>query len=49
MTCNVTIKSTGVVALRITSVEVTGANGDDFRAGNECVVSRLTQTRTRAA
>lgn len=35
-TCQVTIKSTGVAALDITGVEVTGANSDDFKAGDEC-------------
>jgi hypothetical protein len=41
VTCNVTIKSTGVVALHITGVEVTGANSDDFKAGDECVGQSL--------
>src|SRR5262249_19614035 len=36
VTCQVTIKSTGVVALDISNVEVTGANSDDFKAGNDC-------------
>jgi hypothetical protein len=37
VTCNVTIKSTGIAALRITGVEVAGTNGDDFTADDECV------------
>jgi hypothetical protein len=41
VTCNVTIKSTGVVALQITNVEVTGANSGDFRAGDECTGQSL--------
>jgi hypothetical protein len=41
VTCNVTIKSTGVVALQITNVEVTGANSGDFRAGGECTGQSL--------
>jgi hypothetical protein len=35
-TCEVTIKSTGVVALEITGAEVTGANSGDFTADGKC-------------
>jgi len=34
VTCQVTIKSTGVVALDITRVEVSGTNSDDFTVGD---------------
>ena len=34
--CQVTIKSTGDVALDITGVEITGPNSGDFTAGNDC-------------
>lgn len=34
---NITIKSTGVVALRVSRVEVTGTDSEDFDARNECV------------
>jgi len=36
VTCQVTIKSIGVVALDITRVEVSGTNSDDFTVGDEC-------------
>lgn len=35
-TCQVTINSTGAMALHITGAEVTGGNSDDFTAGGEC-------------
>src|SRR6266568_7338885 len=38
---DVTIKSTGVAALHITRVEMTGADSADFRAGDECVDKQL--------
>jgi hypothetical protein len=40
VTCNVTIKSTGVAALHVTNVEVTGTNAHDFTPGDECVGQR---------
>jgi len=41
VTCQVTIKSTGVTALHITGTEMTGANSGDFTADGECLGAPL--------
>jgi hypothetical protein len=38
---DVTIKSTGVAALDIRRIQMTGANSDDFKAGDECLGKSL--------
>lgn len=43
---NITIKSTGVKALKTANMEVKGANRDDFQAGDECSNKTLEPDQT---